>query len=275
MPPRGGALDGDETSSRCNPPAPGESANHARSIARSVAAKPCTIPLAGRPGRRDAARAEQIVGEFCLSRSASTSDVDLERVAFRRYAFCNPCLLIKNYARPPLLYKHDEAQVAGEIDSLTYDELGNLKIRATVTHEQAKRCGAFSIRAKISAYRLCETETRNFHAVVTDAEIVEVSLTDTPANPFALVQHRHRAAPVAAYLDAIGDFNALMIKRIGVVQQMAQLLQQTCQRREPPPEPTRQRVSDVTPRAEVRHVPISTPRRPTQFSTLVEALNER
>ncbi len=235
-------------------------------VRHGVAARPCSIPLL-----------DPIDGPVDVQGLASTSDIDLDRVAFRRYAFCNPCLLIKNYARPPLLYKHDETQIAGEIDSLTYDEHGNLKIRAVVTHQEAKRCGAFSIRAKILAYELRETESRNFHAVVSDAEVVEVSLTDIPCNPRALVQSRYRSAPVAGYLAAVDEHHSLMIRRIGIVQQMAQLLQQTCQRREPTPEPTRQCASDDTPRTKTRvNSQPAFQRRPrTEFSRLVQQLNNR
>ncbi len=188
-------------------------------VRHGIAAKPCSLPLF-----------DPVDGPLDVEGLASTVDVDLDRARFRAYAFCNLSLFLKGYALPPLLYRHDETQVAGEIDSLTYDEHGNVRVRCTVTHEQAKRCGAFSIRAKILAYELRETETRDFHAVVTDAEIVEVSLTDCPANPRALVQHRHRAAPVDAYLNAVGESTALLIRRIEIAKQMAQLIQQTCHR---------------------------------------------
>jgi hypothetical protein len=236
-------------------------------VRHGVAPRPHIIPLA-----------DPIDGPLDIAGYASTADVDLDRVAFRRYAFCNPALLLPTYARPPLLNKHNEAQVAGTIDSLSYDEHGNVKVRCTVTHKQAKRCGAFSIRAKILAYELRETDSNNFHAVVTDAEIVEISLTDCPANPRALVQHRHRAAPMAAYLDAINTTNTLMIRRIEIVKQMAELLQKTCQRREPTPEPTRQRSSgDATPPAAVRVNPQpALMRRPlSDFTKSVRQLNNR
>jgi hypothetical protein len=45
-----------------------------------------------------------------------------------------------------------------------------------------KRCGAFSIRAKINAFELHDVDTKKFHALVTDAEIIKVSLTNRPCS---------------------------------------------------------------------------------------------
>jgi hypothetical protein len=97
---------------------------------------------------------------------ASTTDIDGERMKFRRLAFNNPFFWLSGYKLPPLLYKHDPEQIAGEIESLTYDKAGNLKIRAHVTHEKAARCNAFSVRAKILEYELIDTDSKNFHALV-------------------------------------------------------------------------------------------------------------
>jgi len=69
---------------------------------------------------------------------ASTTDVDLSRQKFRAYAFCNLFLTLKGYELPPLYYKHDESQIAGTIDALSYDDKGNLKIRAEVTHHSGQ-----------------------------------------------------------------------------------------------------------------------------------------
>ena len=122
---------------------------------------------------------------------------------FRCYSlvlpFCRPL--------PPLLYRHDPKQVAGRIDEMSHDSDGNLRIRATVTHEQAKRCPAFSVAAKVTAYELRDEDSPNFYAVITAAEITEVSLTPTPANPNALVLNRYpQFASVALHDHAIAGF---------------------------------------------------------------------
>lgn len=198
---------------------------------------------------------------------ASTTDIDLERTKFRAYAFCNPCLLFKGRELPPLLYKHDESQPAGKIESLTYDAHGNLKIRAHVTHAQAKRCGAFSVRAHIGGYELRDTDSANFHALVTNAEIAEISLTDTPANPHALVQHRHPAVPIRPFLKTMAETNALLIQGVETIREMVVLLARTPQHPAPKcPAPARQ-----PQRCAPAHIVSRRPK--TEFSKLVLEMN--
>ncbi len=133
---------------------------------------------------------------------ASTCDIDAQRMKLRPFAFGFP--LRKQYRNVPLLFRHDPEQVAGRIDELDYDDRGALKIRATVTHDIAKRCGGFSIGARIVDYELRDETGPGFHALVNSAELCEVSVTPSPANPFALVQRRSRAsAQVEFYNDAI------------------------------------------------------------------------
>jgi hypothetical protein len=72
-------------------------------------------------------------------------------------------------------------QVAGRIESLDYDQEGQLRIRAYVDHPLASRCGAFSIRGRIVAYELREVDNQIFHALVTHAELTEISLVEQPA----------------------------------------------------------------------------------------------
>jgi hypothetical protein len=120
-----------------------------------------------------------------LNGYASTTDIDLDRCRFRGWAFT----WLPWAKPPPLLFKHKEP--AGTVDALDYDQRGNLKIRATVTHPVARRCGAFSVGAKVIDYEIREADGPNFHAVITRAEVTEVSLTDVPSNPNALVLNRH------------------------------------------------------------------------------------
>jgi HK97 family phage prohead protease len=201
-------------------------------VHHGIAPKPCIIPLS-----------DPVDYPVVVEGYASTVDIDLDRTRFRAYAFCNPFLLLKGYDLPPLLYKHDPEQVAGKIESLGYDDRGNLRIRATVDHPLARRCGAFSIRGKVLAYELRDTECRNFHALVTSAELIEISLTDTPANVNARVQHRYRAAPVAPLLNTMAETNALLIKGVGYLQQMAEIIADLARASaapaKPPPAPRR------------------------------------
>ena len=82
------------------------------------------------------------------------------------------------------MYKHNTNQVAGRIRHLSYTDDGQLRIRCEVTHAFAKTCGAFSVSAKILAYELRQVDDpKNFHALVTNAELDEISLTDVPADP--------------------------------------------------------------------------------------------
>lgn len=136
-----------------------------------------TIPLS-----KEFPNAPTIVHGF-----ASTTDLDLERVQMRRYAFgLMPDINI------PLLYKHREVEPAGSIRQLMYKD-GALWIEALVTHPVAKRCGAFSISAKVDDYTMMNRNRRDFYAVINRASLREISLTETPANPFALVTHRYPA----------------------------------------------------------------------------------
>ena len=156
-------------------------------------------------------------GDVMVEGFASTTDVDLDRVSFRAYAFPLAGTL------PPLLYRH--GAVAGEIRELGYDAKGNLRITARVTHEYAKRCPAFSICARITGYEMREADTVNFHAVAT-GEIVEISLTDAPANPKALVTQRYPAPAVVGFYD-------LMLRKTRLLAGMTALLKEISTHDEP------------------------------------------
>jgi prohead serine protease len=223
----------------------------------TVAAQPIVIPLS-----------EPVDYPVTIEGLAATTDIDLEHTRFRRYEFP---LLPWSTEFPPLLYKHDPAQIAGRIESLDYDAEGRLRIRAYVDHPMARRCGAFSIRGTIVAYELRDTDNANFHALVPNAELTEISLTDTPANPQALVRHRYKAAPFAAYLDTIGKTSELMIRRVEIVQQQLAMLQQTWREHQ-----HREQGAIAEFRGALRveaSAPVVGPRRPNEFSQLVEAIN--
>ena len=147
-----------------------------------------------------------------LSGLASTSHVDLDFCKFAPGAFgLMPARL------PRLLWKHDEAIIAGEIDYLGHDRNGSLAIIATVSHELARRAGAWSIGGRIIDYKICNADSGNFFAHITRAEIDHVALTDCPANPHALVTARYRPSAIgqlyalaAAKAAALARFTAIL-----------------------------------------------------------------
>jgi Caudovirus prohead serine protease len=167
---------------------------------------PVTIPL------HDPSPHDMVLCGF-----ASTDDLDLDRVKMRPYAFGYP--LRRQYRDVPLLYKHDAKQVAGKIEDLEYDDCGNLCVWAVVTHEPAKRCGAFSIRAVVNEYEIKDADSQNFYAIINSAELTEISLTDNPSNPHALVMDRYRVSPQVQFLGLLGE----KVKRL---QQLAALIKQ-------------------------------------------------
>jgi Caudovirus prohead serine protease len=171
-----------------------------------VRPNPVKIPLL------DAVDHPMLLEGYC-----STDDVDHERCKFRPYAFGYP--LRKSCRAVPLLYRHDPNQVAGEIVDLEYDELGNLQVWTKVTHPLAKRTGAFSIGATILDYTICDADSPDFYALVTQAELTEISLTDNPSNPFALVMDRHRHPPAVETLE-------LLTAKMKILQKMTLLLKE-------------------------------------------------
>ena len=138
-------------------------------------------------------------GPMILDGYASTCDLDLERVKMRGWAFVWPL----RCERVPLLWKHDLSDVAGTVDELSYDDSGQLKIRATVTHRVARRAGAFSVGARVISYEMRDTDGPNFYATIKSAELLEVSLTDAPANPMAVVWHRYPPSAASAFYPLI------------------------------------------------------------------------
>ena len=148
---------------------------------------------------------------------ASTVDLDLDRTKLRRYAFGYP--LPRHCKDVPLYYKHDPAQVAGTIQDLEYDAEGNLLIRAEVDHPLARRAGAFSIAACVLDYEMRDTDGPDFFAIINSAELTEISLTDTPSNPNALVMDRHRASPAVQCL-------RLMTERVTKLQKLTEFIKE-------------------------------------------------
>ena len=68
-----------------------------------------------------------------------------------------------------------------------------------MTHRQARRCGAFSVAARIRDFTINHADSRHFYAAVSRAELAEVSLVAAPVNQNALVTSRFKALPPPGY----------------------------------------------------------------------------
>lgn len=169
-----------------------------------VEALPVHIPLAA-----------PVDHPMILEGYVSTTALDLEHVKMRPWAFTwpRPCKDV------PLLHKHNRNEVAGTVDELTYDDKGNLTIRATVTHPEARRCGAFSVAAKVVDYTMHDTDGPNFYAVIRRAELTEISLTDKPANPSALVRYRYRPWPHVQFYSQIGEKVGRLVQLVTIIKE--------------------------------------------------------
>jgi hypothetical protein len=90
----------------------------------------------------------------------------------------------------PLLSRHDPTKRVGEVQQLDYDGR-TLRIRARVEHAEARRLCGFSIGMRLLDGELINADSANFYGLLKRAEISEISLTDRPSNPHALVLDRH------------------------------------------------------------------------------------
>ena len=169
------------------------------------------------------------VGAMVVTGLASTTTLDLERTKVRRRAF----YWGKHF--PPLLYRHDPDQVAGEILALDYDAQGQLRIRARVDHVEARRCGAFSVSMNVEDYEFRDVDDKSFHAFIKRATLTEVSLTQTPANANALVTSRWLAPPQTP---PTNQFYSLMQAKVTCLTKLVPLLALAVPERDQPPPPT-------------------------------------
>ncbi|BBB99003.1 hypothetical protein [Bradyrhizobium elkanii] len=142
---------------------------------------------------------------------ASTGDRDLEHCRFAPYAFG------RTPARPPLLYDHDPEQIAGMVDDLRYEAQGRLLATVTAHHPTARRCSAFSVGAKIREYTIQDNGSGDFEAVITRAELTDLSLVPRPVNPACRVLSRRQLSPPAMFWH-------LMHQRVAVLQRVVALM---------------------------------------------------
>lgn len=145
---------------------------------------------------------------------AASDRVDNERMAFRPFS-----LTYLPWRLPPLLFRHREP--AGTILKLAYDKFGRLIIDARVDHEEARRCNGLSVAATIEAYELRDHDDPNkFHAAITRADITEISLTPSPANPDCVVTMRGPISPASEALDLVRNS---VLRAQAVIEQLRQL----------------------------------------------------
>jgi len=145
---------------------------------------------------------------------------------------------------------------------------GNLKISAEVDHPLAKRCGAFSVAGSVLDYEIVNPDSADFFALIKRSEITEISLTDCPANPHAIVRSRHQSAPVAPFLQSLNAQADLLSKGIGLIQQQLENLLQA---------PREELVAQPEPAFIYGAYPKRRPaaRAQTSFGSLVQQLQER
>ena len=161
----------------------------------------------GPPRLREAQLVDDISDSVKLEGLASTVDRDLEFCRFVKHAFGPEDQL----GQPPLLYDHEV--VAGHVDSLSYDGLGQLVASVTASHPIARRCSAFSVGARVLEYQVIDRGNGDFEALITNAKLTDISLVKLPVNPRAVVLHRRKPAPH-------DEFYSLMRRRVDIASRM-------------------------------------------------------
>ncbi|MCA1474298.1 hypothetical protein [Bradyrhizobium sp. NBAIM08] len=217
-----------------------------------IAPPPC-VPTAPLP---------PVDGDWIFEGLAAPATIDSERTKFAAECWMPVRQNI------PLLYRH--GRPAGEVLEVRTTDKG-LHVRALVRDNEAKRCAHFSVAATIHGFQLRDVEDRErFHALVTCATLNEITLTDRPANPAAILRHRYRQSAAVEQWD--------IIKR-GIVcaQGIVAALRVINAAQAVPPQtvagPVKRSVCDL-PRS--RPTPVNAPTRPrpkTEFRTLVDAIN--
>jgi len=169
----------------------------------NITVAPVTIALSPPTGRAQ-----------ILHGLASTTDIDLQHTKLRGWAFG----AVHRQPPPRLLYKHDATREVGTIDHLAYDASGALMITATVTCPLARRCNAFSIGANVRDYEIINADTPGFYALIRQATLDEISLTDIPANPAARVTARRDVSAHAEFYTHAQSHIAHLQKLVTLIQ---------------------------------------------------------
>jgi hypothetical protein len=135
-------------------------------------------------------------GPVILRGLASTAGIDLGRHRFL------PGSLSWDASGPiPVCLRNDKSRVVGEVKDLDYRSNGDLHVTARVDDAEAARLGGFSVCAHINEFEVRNPDdAEGYHVAVTAAELVEVTVTERPCNPEAVVQSRepdHHAEALA------------------------------------------------------------------------------
>lgn len=169
-----------------------------------AAPTPVTVPLSA-----PTERAQVLTGR------ATTTTIDLQRQCFRGWCFgaIHRCTY-------PLYFKHitGSGKDVGTIDRLDYDAHGAVIVTATVTDPTARRAGAFSIGVSVRRFQIQNEASPEYFALITEAVIDEISLTDVPANPACLVSSRRDVCAAAQVFSNAADATRLMAKMLTIIQ---------------------------------------------------------
>jgi phage head maturation protease len=158
---------------------------------------------------------DPIHGPVAATGQATTISRDLTRMQFAPWCFG----MSIDATKVPLLLRHDPAKIVGRVVSLSYDRQGALQAHVVITEEAGIRMPSYSVGCDVVRYRLTGETTSDYGAVIEEAVIRELSLTDRPAQPGARIQHRW---PCAA-----SEFYTLAQKRVAIIAKMAAILQAT------------------------------------------------
>jgi hypothetical protein len=147
-----------------------------------------------------------------------------------------------------------------QILKLEYDARGRLVVDARVDHVEARRCSGLSVAATIQRYELRDQDdSENFHALITRADIDEISITPTPANPDCVITSRFPTSSQPEFFD-------LARQGIGKIIEILDLLRKLDAQSAPPATPRHPRAVAPPRRAVVA------PRPRTEFGKLVDAM---
>ncbi|MBR0710136.1 hypothetical protein [Bradyrhizobium liaoningense] len=203
-----------------------------------------------------------VEGDWIFEGFAAPATIDSERTKFAPHCW------MPFKSGIPLLYRH--SRPAGEVLEVRATDKG-LHMRALVRDNEAKQCTHFSVAATIHGYQLRDVDDRErFHALVTCATLDEITVTNAPANPAAIILHRYRQSASVEFWD---------IARRGIVcaQGIVAALRIINSAQSAPPQtvvrPVKRSLCEV-PRS--RPTPAKAPTRPrpkTEFRTLVDAIN--
>ena len=154
---------------------------------------------------------------------ASTPDLDLTKMIFRRGALCwegDPRDI-------PLLISHDRDRVAGEILDLR-QKPGRPRHQGAHHRPRSPPARRLLDRRVVSAHTLHNETRPDFYGEVSAASLTEISMVSAPANPKAIVTRRYPIPPDTLAFEALRKamhqrFD-LQIKAVNLVARAVEIL---------------------------------------------------